>query len=163
MNSIHIIEYDSSHQRSVINLILGIQNDEFAINLCLNDQPDLLDIPSFYQKNKGNFWLAVYDNQVVGTIAVLDIKNNNGALRKMFVAEKFRGKTFGIGQQLLNTLLLHCQMHEIYNVFLGTTHFFEAAHKFYAKNAFFKKDVTLFPKEFPIMKCDTIFYQKTVR
>jgi hypothetical protein len=38
----------------------------------LDDQPDLLQISSFYQQNGGNFWVALADGEVVGTIALID-------------------------------------------------------------------------------------------
>ena len=39
------------------------------------DQPDLLQIPQFYQSGAGNFWVALDGEEVVGTVALLDIGN----------------------------------------------------------------------------------------
>ena len=45
----------------------------------------MLEIETFYQRNHGNFWVAIYDGKVVGTVALLYIGNHQVALRKMFV------------------------------------------------------------------------------
>jgi hypothetical protein len=50
--------YTDNYKHHVANLILGIQNDEFKIPITLELQPDLNEIPKFYQVNNGNFWIA---------------------------------------------------------------------------------------------------------
>ena len=84
--------YSEIYRDQVARLILSIQQTEFQIPITLQDQPDLSDISNFYQKNNGNFWVAVLENIVIGTIALLDIGNNSGALRKMFVDANYRVK-----------------------------------------------------------------------
>src|SRR6478609_9602959 len=98
MEGIEIKPYDNSLKQEVGALIVGIQHDEFLIPIDLEAQPDLKAIPDFYQVNNGNFWVAIYNNKVVGTIALLDIGDQMGALRKMFVHKDFRGKEWGVGQ-----------------------------------------------------------------
>ncbi|HEY6504734.1 MAG TPA: GNAT family N-acetyltransferase, partial [Chitinophagaceae bacterium] len=88
--------YTGIYKDRVADLILGIQNGEFGIPITLEQQPDLDEIPGFYQVNNGNFWIAKIGDKVIGTIALLDIGNNKGALRKMFVAKDYRGKESGI-------------------------------------------------------------------
>ena len=56
-----------------MNVILTIQQSEFGIPITLEAQPDLLDIPSFYQKDNGNFWIALDGQEVIGTIALIAI------------------------------------------------------------------------------------------
>ncbi|MGZ8552388.1 MAG: GNAT family N-acetyltransferase, partial [Chitinophagaceae bacterium] len=85
MITIQVDTYSDSYKQPIIDLILDIQRNEFGVAITLEDQPDLENIPSFYQKNDGNFWVAVVENTVAGTIALLDIGNARGALRKMFV------------------------------------------------------------------------------
>ena len=102
MNEVIIEIYTDTYKDNVIDLILSIQNGEFGIPITRQQQPDLNEIPKFYQKNNGNFWIAKIDDKVVGTIALLDIGKKNSALRKMFVAKEYRGKEFGIGQSLVN-------------------------------------------------------------
>lgn len=46
---IEIIPYSKIHLSGVIDVILPIQKEEFGIQIELKDQPDLLDIPNYYQ------------------------------------------------------------------------------------------------------------------
>src|SRR5438105_381138 len=101
-----IAEYSDSYQQQVIDLILDIQQNEFHVPITIQDQPDLLTIPSFYQIEKanpdaleGNFWIALHDEKLVGTLAVVRFSNQQAALRKMFVEKNFRGKKFGTAQK----------------------------------------------------------------
>jgi N-acetylglutamate synthase-like GNAT family acetyltransferase len=162
MIKIEIHRYSENYSNEVIDLILGIQQKEFDIPIDLQDQPDLTNIPGFYQKNNSNFWVAVIDRIVVGTIALLDIGNNHAALRKMFVAAAFRGNKFSVAQSLLHTAFDWADEKKINSIFLGTTERFLAAQRFYEKNDFKEIDKKELPKEFPIMKVDVKFYKHTI-
>ena len=102
---IDIRPFSQSYGEGVVNLILPIQQTEFGIPVRPEDQPDLLDIPGFYQHGSGNFWIAIDDATVVGSIALLDIGGGCAALRKMFVADSHRGPGSRIAYRLLETLL----------------------------------------------------------
>ncbi|MFC5597599.1 GNAT family N-acetyltransferase [Deinococcus cellulosilyticus] len=145
--------------QGIVQLILPIQTEEFGIPITLEDQPDLLDIQNFYQQGQGNFWVAVQDGQVVGTISLLDIGNNQGALRKMFVHPDFRGKPFGTAQKLLEVLLSWAREKGMKEVLLGTTAKYLAAHRFYEKNGFVQMEAEDLPANFPRMQVDTRFYR----
>ncbi len=157
--TIEIQTYREKMGRSVVDLILNIQQNEFCLPITAEDQPDLADIPGFYQKGCGNFWVAVQENRVVGTIALLDIGNRQAALRKMFVHEGYRGQATGTAKKLLNSLLLWGQKKNIQTIYLGTTSKFLAAHRFYEKNGFMEITRDGLPHTFPIMKVDTKFYR----
>ena len=143
-------------------LIVGIQRDEFAIDITAEQQPDLHDIPGFYQAGRGNFWVAVADGRVVGTISLLDIGNHQGALRKMFVHRDFRGPQAGTAKYLLDTLLDWARTRGVWEIFLGTTSKFLAAHRFYQKNGFSEIAQSALPPAFPIMAVDTKFFHRGV-
>jgi N-acetylglutamate synthase-like GNAT family acetyltransferase len=151
--------YQEKDVREVADLILGIQRDEFSIPITISDQPDLLQIESFYQKGSGNFWVARSEDQLVGTIALLDIGNNQGALRKMFVAKGFRGKEFGVGQKLIDHLIAWVKQKGVQEIYLGTTEKFLAAQRFYEKNGFLEVGKSELPKAFPVMDVDVKFYR----
>jgi N-acetylglutamate synthase-like GNAT family acetyltransferase len=151
--------YQEKDVREVADLILGIQRDEFSIPITISDQPDLLQIESFYQKGSGNFWVARSEDQLVGTIALLDIGNNQGALRKMFVAKGFRGKEFGVGQKLIDHLIAWVKQKGVQEIYLGTTEKFLAAQRFYEKNGFLEVGKSALPKAFPVMDVDVKFYR----
>lgn len=162
MEPLEIKPFSPEFGNDVVALILPIQQAEFEIPITLQDQPDLLDITNFYQQAAGNFWVALSDGKVVGTIALLDIGNGQAALRKMFVHEDFRGKAFGVAQRLLQTLLDSCVAHGIDAVFLGTTSKFLAAHRFYEKNGFAEMDKQVLPPAFPVVSVDSKFYVRQV-
>ena len=154
--------YQDNYKDRVIDLILNIQNEEFRIPITREQQPDLSKIPKYYQVNNGGFWIARLDEKIIGTIALLDIGNNKGALRKMFVDKNYRGKEFGVGQKLLNSLVAWARQKGVTEIFLGTTEKFIGAQRFYEKNGFIEFQKQDLPKEFPVMDVDVKFYRLTV-
>ncbi len=68
-----IREFEESFADGAVQLILHIQNDEACIGLSLDEQPDLKDITGAYMGKGGNFWVALDQGEVVGTIAVMPI------------------------------------------------------------------------------------------
>jgi GNAT superfamily N-acetyltransferase len=157
---IEVVPFSRSHQAGVIDLVLSIQRDEFGVPITVEDQPDLLDIPGFYQQSGGNFWVAIADGEVVGTIALRDIGHRQGALRKMFVKPGYRGKEQGVARRLLDALILSATSAGISDLFLGTIDRFVAAHRFYEKNGFVEVPAAHLPKAFPLMGVDTRFYHR---
>jgi N-acetylglutamate synthase-like GNAT family acetyltransferase len=159
MEGLKIDIYTDKYKVGVQELILDIQKNEFEIDIDLERQPDLRDIPNFYQKKLGNFWIAKLGESVIGTISLLDIDNGQAALRKMFVDSKFRGKEYKVGQQLLETCILYAKGKSINEIYLGTTEKFIGAQRFYEKNNFIEIDKLNLPTKFPIMSVDVKFYK----
>lgn len=160
---VSLINYEPRYQDQVLSLILTIQQDEYQIPITLSDQPDLLNIPNIYQTNKGNFWLAIENGEVVGTIALIDINESFAIIRKMFVKQNFRGKEKNIATQLLQTLLDWAKTNSFTAIYLGTTTSFKAAHRFYEKNGFIEIDKSQLPASFPLVAVDNVFYQYTIK
>ena len=156
---LHIVPYSAPYQQRVATMILHIQQEEFNVPVTIEDQPDLLHIDTAYQQRCGNFWIALDDDNVVGTIGLIDIGNNQGCLRKMFVKEGYRGKEKGTGQLLLDTLVQWCRENNIDEIYLGTINRMAAALKFYARNGFTHIDKNNLPPAFPLMLVDNIFLQ----
>lgn len=159
---IRIATYEPRHRDGVIDVILPIQQREFSIPVTLDQQPDLLDVPGFYRRDSGNFWVALHHDVVVGTIALLDIGNRQGALRKMFVRREYRGAELSIASRLLTELSNWCETQGVRDVFLGTTAQFVAAHRFYEKHGFTPIAKQQLPSSFPIMAVDTKFYLRAL-
>ncbi|WP_270180935.1 GNAT family N-acetyltransferase [Alkalihalobacillus sp. CinArs1] len=151
--------YDQDYQEQVVDLISTIQQDEFQIPITVEEQPDLYAIASFYQTGKGNFWLAIYNGRVVGTISLLDIDNNQLALRKMFVHKDYRGGPFFVAKRLLQEAIKWSRENEVHDIYLGTTPQFLAAHRFYEKNDFVRVGLEDLPKSFPVLAVDKRFYR----
>lgn len=158
-----IEQYTDKYKNEVGKLIVGIQHNEFDIDLTIEKQPDLQNIPAFYQKANGNFWIAKDGDNVIGTISLLDIGNKQGALRKMFVNQNYRGKEFGVAHKLLETLLFWAHEKDVKEIFLGTTEKFLGAQRFYEKNGFVEVDKKDLPRNFPLMNVDVKFYKKQTR
>ncbi len=156
--AIRIARFAQGEEASVIDLILPIQREEFGIEITLADQPDLKAIPEFYQRDRGDFWVAKAAGRVVGTIGLRDIGNGEAALRKMFVAEAFRGRTHGVAARLLDHLLAESRRRGLTRIFLGTTNAFVAAHRFYEKHGFAEIEADGLPHSFPCMAVDTKFH-----
>ncbi|ODG93401.1 MULTISPECIES: GNAT family N-acetyltransferase [Bacillaceae] len=161
-NSPILKEYSNEYQAEVVDLILAIQQQEYNIKITKDDQPDLFTIEEFYQNGNGNFWVALYGDKVVGTISLLDIGNQEVALRKMFVDKEYRGAKYKTASLLLNNAIKWAKEKSIKAIYLGTTPQFLAAHRFYEKNGFKSVEVTDLPEKFPVMKVDKIFYKYSV-
>ena len=159
---IQVVPFTSQHGEAVSALIVGIQRNEFQIPITLEDQPDLQDIPAFYQQGAGNFWVAISESEVVGTIALLDIGHHQGALRKMFVHASYRGAAHRVSARLLDTLLQWSRARDVKDVYLGTTEKFLAAHRFYERNQFQQIAANELPPSFPKMAVDSRFYRRAL-
>jgi N-acetylglutamate synthase-like GNAT family acetyltransferase len=158
-----VVPYAERFQQEIVDLILPIQQDEFDLPITIKDQPDLLSISSFYLKGNGNFWVAQKDDKIVGTIALIDFGDNQGALRKMFVHVDHRGKDKGVAQQLFDALLSWCTHKKTRELFLGTIDTMYAAHRFYVKNGFEELAKVELPDNFPIMRVDNKFFKLNVK
>lgn len=158
-NEVEVVVFKDAHKNDVIDLIVAIQQREFAIPISAKDQPDLNAIPTYYQENHGNFWVATLHGAVIGTIALLHIGNNQGALRKMFVDKHFRGSRYNTANLLLTKLFDWAHARHFKEIYLGTTSKFLAAHRFYEKNGFISIDKSDLPGTFPVMEVDVKFYK----
>ncbi|ASW73724.1 GNAT family acetyltransferase [Chryseobacterium piperi] len=154
---------DNSYSEQVIDLVLNIQQKEFNIPITIEDQPDLLQIESFYIEGGGNFWGAFIDNELVGTIALVKFDERSAAIRKMFVKKEFRGKEFQIAQILLEILISYCRENGIDEIMLGTISVLGAAIRFYERNQFQKIDKEKLPSRFPLMSADNVFYMLNLK
>ena len=117
------------------------------------------NIPEYYQKGNGNFWVALQNDKIVGTVSLLDIGSHLVVLRKMFVNQNYSGRKIGTAQKLLEISLNWAATRDVSRVYLGTTPQFVAAHRFYEKNGFIEISKKDLPEIFPVMKVDTKFYQ----
>lgn len=159
MKTIDIVEFDSQFQDAVENLVLPIQQVEFGVPITREDQPDLMDICGQFRQGKGNFWVALREGQVVGSIGVVDIGNDAVALKKMFVHRDCRGCELSVAARLMERAKSWCGAHGIKEIFLGTTEQMTAAQRFYQKNGFVELAKAQLPPNFPIVAVDNRFYK----
>ncbi len=129
-----IIQYTDEFKDEAIALILSIQNNEAKVNLTIDDQPDLIDITDSYINNNGNFWLAMDNGQVVGTLALMRIDSKWSALKKFFVRTDFRSKKVGLA--LFNNLLEFARLKDYSHIILDTPSVAVKSHAFYERAGF---------------------------
>jgi N-acetylglutamate synthase-like GNAT family acetyltransferase len=156
---IEISPYRSGDEHGIVALILPIQTLEFGIQTSAEKQPDLFDIPNFYQTGAGEFWVARHGDEIVGSIAMKDIGNGQALIRKMFVAPAFRGRDYNLAARLLSILIDRARGAGISEIFLGTIDILKAACRFYEKNGFVEIRREELPAAFPIMAVDNLFYR----
>ena len=130
----HIETYSGRYDEQIIALILGIQNGEAKINLSLDEQPDLKDIHRCYQEAGGEFWLALEDGRVIGTLALMLRENHCAVMKKFFVDAHYRAKKVGLA--LYRTLLNYAQAHGVQTIILDTPSVAQASHRFYERAGF---------------------------
>ncbi|QGY40638.1 GNAT family N-acetyltransferase [Pseudodesulfovibrio cashew] len=157
----HITPFDNHDCRAIAELITTIQIDEFGVATSLEAQPDLFEIPAFYQQGAGEFWLALEGDELVGTIALKDVGDGVCALRKVFVKKAYRGKERGIAAALMETLLDHARGQGVREVYLGTVDVYHAAHRFYEKQGFVEVQREQVPESVPLMAVDVKYYRYT--
>ena len=162
MEQVDIEYFKDEDEKKVISLILHIQRNEFGVKITEKDQPDLKEISSFYQTGNGQFWVAKIGSKIVGTIALLDIGNQQCAIRKMFVMEDYRGPSFKIAQKLLDYLIQWSKSHDAKSLYLGTIDKYKAALRFYQKNGFHPCEKNQLPATFPLIDVDNVFFYKTI-
>lgn len=160
--NIKIQEFEPQYTEEVIALILGIQVGEFGVATSRAEQPDLLQIPEYYQNSGGQFWLAFVDDKLVGSVALKPFTARQAALRKMFVAKDYRGAKYHLAQQLVDKLSQFAVEHGIEEIYLGTTKKYHAAHRFYEKNGFSSIAQVKLPNNFPLFLVDDCFYAKKI-
>ncbi|MFD2147597.1 GNAT family N-acetyltransferase [Mucilaginibacter antarcticus] len=158
-NIVTIRPINNDYCPQVIDIVLTIQQVEFSLPITIEDQPDLRDIEANYHQGGGNFWGAFLDDELIGTIALINGGQGLGAIRKMFVKQAYRGKALSVAQQLLNTLLQYSGDNNFTDFYLGTVPPLKAAHRFYERNGFLSTRADDLPLHFPRMAADSMFYR----
>lgn len=158
MKPVIIKPLDNRYCQQIVDLILPIQQIEFNVPVSLETQPDLLDIEGNYEATGGGFWGAFDQEELIGTIGLIATGHQAGAIRKMFVRKEWRGKEYGVGSRLLETLIEYCQANGITDLYLGTVDTLKAAHRFYEKNGFEPVGRKDLPDYFPRMEADNRYY-----
>ncbi len=152
--------YSGKYDEEIISLILDIQNNEAKINLSLDEQPDLKNIAGYYQSGGGQFWLAVENESVVGTIGLMPAENNCGILKKFFVRKDYRSKKLGLSLYL--ELLRYAKSKGINTLILDTPSVAVQSHKFYEKAGFKRISKKDLPIEYSYPDRNSYLYMLTL-
>ena len=132
-----IRRYESRYRNQVIALVLYLQNFEQRVDLSLEEQPDLADIPAAYQAGGGEFWVALGEGgDVVGTLGLMKKEGHWGVLKKFFVAPAYRGSAVGTANRLFAQLVARAREEGLEAIVLDTPLACRRAHGFYRKHGF---------------------------
>lgn len=148
--------YRGKFDDEITSLILSIQNDEAKIGLSLQEQPDLLDIHRSYQQPGGEFWIALSDNRVIGTIGLMLKENHCAVLKKFFVEKAFRSQKVGLS--LYNEFLKYAVSKGVHHIILDTPSVARASHRFYEKAGFYRISAAELPVPYSYPDRDSILY-----
>ncbi len=152
-----IIEaYSGKYDGEIILLILDIQNNEAKIGLPLSEQPDLLDISRSYRQNGGEFWIALSEGKVVGTIGLMMKERHCAVLKKFFVKKEYRSQKVGLA--LYEELLKYAESRGVRYIILDTPSVARVSHRFYEKAGFCKISKEELPVPYSYPDIDSILY-----
>ena len=151
-----ILRYSNSYSQQAAALILQIQNAEAGIGLSLEEQPDLSDIERYYFASGGYFWLALNGEQLIGTIALMNMGEGNGVMKKFFVRKDFRHK--GVGYELYRTLLKYAEENGFRRIVLDTPSVAVDSHRFYEKAGFSRIKQEELPFEYHYPDRNSLLY-----
>jgi GNAT superfamily N-acetyltransferase len=131
----HRVErYTGGRDGAIAAMVLAIQNGEYGLDLTIDEQPDLADIPRAY--SDGGFWIAIgADDAVIGSIGLLRYGARQGVLKKFFVAAPYRGSS-GPASALYGKLIGFSREHGITEIFLDTPAAAARSHGFYRRAGF---------------------------
>lgn len=156
--------YEDKYKNQVIALILYLQNFDNRVDLSLEDQPDMNNIPAYYLDNGGGFWLAVNDmDDVIGTIGLLIEPPHYGVLKKFFVNPHYRGKEVGVSNDLYACLEEHAKRKDIQTIILDTPSACHRAHGFYRKKGFETISQKNLPFPYQYVDRDSILFRKRLK
>lgn len=151
MDTIEIRTYKKTDKKNIDVMIREISN-EFLLPIATenNSQKPILD----------GYWIAFYQNELIGTIGMLNIDKNVSVLKNMFVKKEFRGENHSTAKLLLNTAIQWSNDQSKSVIYLGTMNQFKAAQRFYEKNGFIKINKGQLPNNFIFNPIDDLFYKK---
>ncbi|WP_090381471.1 bifunctional helix-turn-helix transcriptional regulator/GNAT family N-acetyltransferase [Dyadobacter sp. SG02] len=114
--------------------ILYAQEEGYSDNFEAYVVKTFYDFLGCYKPEKDKVWLARYNGEIVGCIAVQSRPNNEAQIRWFLVRPILRGT--GIGKKLLETALSYCQQSSLDRVYLMTTDVQKKAIVMYKKVGF---------------------------
>ena len=133
-----IREYSEGYKKQIKDVIGKTLADISVIDrksLPIDDK-DLNNIKEIYS-GKGRFWVALDNNNVIGTVAIRDMGNQTAKLNRMFVLVEYHGS--GVGQKLFDYAINFAKKQGFTKMILHTHELMRRAHGFYKKNKFIRK------------------------
>ena len=116
----------------------------------------MLDIHRNYQQPGGEFWIALSEGKVVGTIGLMLKEKHCAVMKKFFVKKEFRSQKIGLA--LYNELLKYAVSKEVHNIILDTPAVAHASHRFYEKAGFHRISTAELPVPYSYPDRESILY-----
>lgn len=136
------MDYVSPNNKNQINDAIGLfQEYANSLNISLafqNFEEELNIINSMYGSPTGCLLLVYENQQAIACAAYRKIDKNICELKRMYIKPDYRGK--GVGQEILNILLLRSKLNGYKFMRLDTLDTMIPAIKLYIKNGFYKID-----------------------
>ena len=102
-----IRRFQPSDSKEVIDLITSVMRTEFPDDQKVFPVDDLKEITHHYGNKGEQFFVAVEDDKIVGTVGVKREDERSALLRRIFVKPEFRGR--GIGSGLVMQAISFCR------------------------------------------------------
>ncbi|AKP67411.1 GNAT family N-acetyltransferase [Companilactobacillus ginsenosidimutans] len=133
-----IIPYKTNpkHLAGIIDVINYGQNIEADLKIKMVEEYDLFDIENSYQARGGEFWIALDNDRVVGTIALYPLIGKTAVLKKLFSYPEYRGDPIRIGNKLYDKFMEFAKAHGYTKIILDSPEGRDRAHHFYEKKGF---------------------------
>lgn len=130
LTNIKIIEFNKKYSKEVNDFVnLSMHN---FIGRPFKQRKDLINIVEYYIENGGNFWIAIDEDKIVGTIA-LENRDTIGILKRFYIDKDYQ--RLGIGSLLYNKFETYAKIKtNIKTIYLACGQSLKNAHKFYIKN-----------------------------
>jgi N-acetylglutamate synthase-like GNAT family acetyltransferase len=159
---IHTLSTSRPLRKEIMDMIGRIQKDEYALGVTDEINAGILRAEQeYYYHRSYNFWYALDEKgNVIGSIGLKKIDDENAEIKKFFVAQKYRGK--GVAQKLMSALLKAALKHHFNCLYLGTVGTLLSAQGFYKKYGFTQVSQQSLPSNFDLCPVDTVFFTSTV-
>lgn len=156
---IHTLSTSRTIRKQIIALIEDIQKNEYSLPITEDINSGILKAETdYYYDNSYNFWYAIdLSGQIIGSIGLKKLNDENAEIKKFFVHANYRGKKIAL--KLISAAAKAALKHQFKNLWLGTVSSLKAAQHFYEKYGFNEVVADELPEEFIIGPLDTIFYQ----
>ena len=126
------------HEGDQLNIIRQLFRDyenELGENLCFQSFEEELQHPlKKYAAPRGVIFLAKYNNEVAGCIALYELNADDCEMKRLYVKPRFRKNN--IAQSLVEALIQHAKTQCFKTMKLDTLEKLQPAIKLYKKNGF---------------------------
>lgn len=147
-------QYDESFREKTEKFLADILEGEYGFKIGVDIDDDVVNIWEHYLGDGGDFWIALLDGEIVGTLGLEKGEEGRSCLRRFLVKNGMRRK--GIGRKLFDVLMDSARKLGFKEVYVSTVSGMEEGKAFYEKFGFERVD--RMPPEMP-RTLDTEFFR----